>query len=163
MATSLCRGHSATKTVSLRLGFASDEFGYAIDLGLPQPSQSAFARDPEIKRESIWHGAQLRPSTLLVDRFGSIVRFRNSEGDWEVVASGLAMFDSMMARLADPRNAPEVLRLRDSLRAWRFYDHFQKRRRRARANAADRHAHAGAQQRRTRPARGDPDDSRNRR
>jgi len=40
--------------VSLRLGFAGDEFGYAIDLGLPTPSGSAFALDPEIKRECIW-------------------------------------------------------------------------------------------------------------
>ena len=35
--------------VNLRLGFAGDDFGYAIDLGLPSPSKSAFALDPEIK------------------------------------------------------------------------------------------------------------------
>ena len=29
---------------NLRLGFAGDEFGYAIDLGLPAPSRSAFRR-----------------------------------------------------------------------------------------------------------------------
>src|SRR5918996_269270 len=40
--------------VSLRLGFAGEEYGYAIDLGLPSPSRSAFARDPEIKRECVW-------------------------------------------------------------------------------------------------------------
>jgi predicted ATPase len=54
--------------VSLRLGFASDEFGYLIDLGLPKPGASAFSLDPEIKRECIWHGPALRPSTILVDR-----------------------------------------------------------------------------------------------
>src|SRR6185436_16406800 len=42
--------------VSLRMGFAGDEFSYAIDLGLPPPSSSAFSLDPEIKRESIWQG-----------------------------------------------------------------------------------------------------------
>jgi predicted ATPase len=38
--------------VSLRLGFASDEFGYLMDLGLPAQhnSPSAFTLDPEIKR-----------------------------------------------------------------------------------------------------------------
>src|ERR1044071_345973 len=41
--------------VNLRLGFASDDLGYLIDLGLPTPSSSAFALDPEIKRECIWH------------------------------------------------------------------------------------------------------------
>ncbi len=34
--------------VRLRLGFAGDDFGYAIVLGLPKPSCSAFALDPEI-------------------------------------------------------------------------------------------------------------------
>src|SRR5262249_28180256 len=55
------------KRVNLRMGFASDDLGYLIDLGLPIPSDSAFSLDPEIKRECIWHGSVLRPSTLLVD------------------------------------------------------------------------------------------------
>src|SRR5437867_10099510 len=37
----------------------------------------------------------------------------------------LATFDSMMTHVADPRNAPETLVLRESIRAWRFYDHFR--------------------------------------
>ena len=40
--------------VSLRLGFAGDDFSYAIDLGLPPPGRGAFAHDPEIKRECVW-------------------------------------------------------------------------------------------------------------
>jgi predicted ATPase len=70
------QGTSRKRPVSLRLGFAGDEFGYAIDLGLPTPSQSAFGHDPEIKRECIWSGDVLRPSTLLVDRRGPLVRSR---------------------------------------------------------------------------------------
>src|SRR5437867_301801 len=43
--------------VNLRLGFASDDLGYLIDLGLPTPTTlTAFGLDPEIKRECIWHG-----------------------------------------------------------------------------------------------------------
>lgn len=30
-----------------------------------------------------------------------------------------------MAQVADPRHAPEMLLLRESIRAWRFYDHFR--------------------------------------
>ena len=50
------QGTARTKPVSLRLGFGGDEFGYAIDFGLPAGAgrQSLFALDPEIKRESIW-------------------------------------------------------------------------------------------------------------
>ena len=46
----------AGKPVALRLGFGADDFGYAIDLGLPQQTMTAFALDPVIKRESVWSG-----------------------------------------------------------------------------------------------------------
>ena len=44
------QGTSRQAPVALRLGFAGDDYGYAIDLGLPAPSRSRFAHDPEIKR-----------------------------------------------------------------------------------------------------------------
>ena len=108
--------------ISLRLGFAGDEFGYAIDLGLPVPSGSAFAHDPEIKRECIWNGEILRPASLLVDRRANLVRTRSSGGKWTIVTEYLASFDSMMTQCADPRNSPEILLLRERMRGWRFYD-----------------------------------------
>ncbi len=111
--------------VNLRLGFAGDNFGYAIDLGLPSPSASAFALDPEIKIECIWAGPVLRPASLLVERRNWVVRTRRSDGDWEVLSYQLSSFDSMMTQLADPRNAPEMLVLREQIRSWRFYDHFR--------------------------------------
>ena len=110
---------------NLRLGFAGDEFGYAIDLGLPAPSRSAFALDPEIKTETIWAGPILRPAALLVERKNAVVRSRGESGDWDVLAYELSSFDSMMTQFADPRNAPEMLRLREQIRSWRFYDHFR--------------------------------------
>lgn len=114
-----------TECVSLRLGFQAAAFSYAIDLGLPTPRESAFARDPEIKTETIWHGPALRPATLLVERRGPLVRVRREGGDWEVVAKHLQPFDSMMEMIADPQRAAEVLALREQMRTWRFYDHFR--------------------------------------
>jgi predicted ATPase len=119
------QGTVRKERVNLRLGFAGDDFGYAIDLGLPSPSLSAFALDPEIKTESIWAGPVLRPAALLVERRAGVVRTRRSNGDWDVLGYDLSSFDSMMARLADPRNAPEMLVLREQIRSWRFYDHFR--------------------------------------
>lgn len=119
------QGTVRKEVVSLRMGFSSDEFGYLIDLGLPAPGSSSFALDPEIKRECIWHGDHLRPSTLLSDRNHSVVKVRSEKEDWRVVAYNLSPFDSMMTMVADPRNTPEMLSLRESIRAWRFYDHFR--------------------------------------
>src|SRR5215471_3031667 len=78
------QGTPRKKVVSLLLGFASDDFGYLIDLGLPPQatdSATAFKLDPEIKRECIWHGPVFRPSTTLVDRRGPVVRVK-SRDDW---------------------------------------------------------------------------------
>jgi predicted ATPase len=111
--------------ISLRMGFASDEFGYLIDLGLPSPGKSAFSLDPEIKQECIWHGPTRRPMTVLVDRQGPLVRIRADNGDWTAVTDHLSSFESMMTHVSDPRNAPEMLALRESIRAWRFYDHLR--------------------------------------
>jgi predicted ATPase len=130
IARSVVRGeHSVQGTVrkgpvSLKLGFAGDEYGYAIDLGLPTPSRSAFGHDPEIKRECVWAGEVLRPAALLVDRKSSLVRSRGDH-DWVTITQHLAHFDSMMTHCADPRNTPELLSLREQMRAWRFYDHFR--------------------------------------
>lgn len=119
------QGTRRKDVVNLRLGFAGDEFGYLIDLGLPTPNASAFSLDPQIKRECIFHGESLRPSTLLVDRDGPLVRLRSENGEWVHVTDRLSAFDSMMTHVSDPRNAPEMLTLRESIRGWRFYDHFR--------------------------------------
>ena len=57
-------------SVSLRLGFADEDYGYAIDLGLPQPGSSVFGRDPEIKTEAVWAGEKLRRSNILASAQG---------------------------------------------------------------------------------------------
>ncbi|MBM3393420.1 MAG: ATP-binding protein [Betaproteobacteria bacterium] len=108
--------------VSLRLGYADEDFGYAIDLGLPEPSQSAFALDPEIKCEAIWAGPFLRKASLLVERQGGLVRRKLDKREWKAIPHRVATFDSMLTQLADPASAPEVLAVRDRIRSWRFYD-----------------------------------------
>lgn len=111
--------------VSLKLGFAGDDFSYSIEMGLPTPSASAFAGDPQIKRECLWHGPSFRPAALLVDRRNVTVRIKGDDSEWRMVTTALSPFDSMMSQLADPRSAPELLLLREQIRSWRFYDHFR--------------------------------------
>lgn len=118
------QGGPRQQPVSLKLGFAGETFGYAIDLGLPVPTRSLFARDPEIKREVIWAGPFLRQGNMLVDRRGALARVRDGRA-WRVAGEHLNPFESLFGQIADPRHAPEVLQLRDTIRGWRFYDHFR--------------------------------------
>ncbi|WP_256838036.1 AAA family ATPase [Ornithinimicrobium faecis] len=109
--------------VGLRLGYASDELGYLVDLGVPPPGHSPFVNDPELKREQIFHGAVARPGSLLVDRRGASVRVRDDTWrtlDWQVLPH-----QSVLAEAAGVENAPEIVSVRDSIRSWRFYDHFR--------------------------------------
>lgn len=122
-------GERKAEPAGLKLGFAGDEFGYAVDFGVPQSSGSGpggapsmFALDPEIKRESTWAGPVLRTAALLCDRAGPAVRTRTADGGWHR-SQGIKPYDSMLSEFADPQLAPDLLRLRELIRSWRFYDH----------------------------------------
>jgi predicted ATPase len=86
---------------------------------------SAFLQDPEIKLENFWTGEVLRKGTLFAERAGPSVWIRDEAGKWRQVFEALARFDSMLTHCSDPREAPELLTLRERLRGWRFYDHFR--------------------------------------
>ena len=71
------QGTRRSGPVSLRLGFAGEDYGYAIDLGLPVPG-TPFPHDPEIKVESVW-GAF---GEVIDDAFpGSEVAFAGDQGN----------------------------------------------------------------------------------
>ncbi|ROL81342.1 ATP-binding protein [Pseudomonas protegens] len=108
----------------LRLGFAGEDFSYAIALGLPEPSNSVFSLDPQIKKECIWSGPCYRPASLLVDRAGPLIRARQGRS-WDVLAQHTPDFDSLFDQVGSLRGSPEVLQMREFIRRWRFYDHFR--------------------------------------
>lgn len=125
------QGTVRRERVALKLGFASEDYGYAIDLGLPIPNQyrhyasSLFNRDPEIKAEAVWAGGVLKRSNVFASRTNQFVQILTGEGHRAVPISNLAPYDSMMTHAADPKSAIELLILRERMRAWRFYDHFR--------------------------------------
>lgn len=112
--------------VSLRMGYASEDFGYLVDLGLPQPTglPTAFQRDPQVKRELIFSGSMMRPATTSVRRRRGLVEVRDGRG-WAEVRGDLAPYRSVLREYADPRVAPEVFAVREQIRSWRFYDGFR--------------------------------------
>ncbi|MBU2706099.1 AAA family ATPase [Zooshikella marina] len=118
------QGTVRKETVRLRLGFSTDMLSYSISLGLPKPSNSFFSLDPEIKRECIWAGPTFRPASLLVDRQGNVVKVR-PQNKWEIATKTLGLFNSMFDEIIDPSAMPELYSIRESIRSWRFYDHFR--------------------------------------
>lgn len=116
------------KAASLKLGFGGEMYGYSIDLGYPPPPPPAtmFGLDPHVKRECVWHGPLYRKAAALVERRNNVV-WLASAGDEEPVmlTQHLPDGDSMLASVADPRRAPEMLAVREAVRGWRFYDHFR--------------------------------------
>jgi predicted ATPase len=110
--------------VELKLGFAGDDYSYAIELGLPIAG-GHFALDPEIKAETLWIGARPGRNNVLAERHGPSVRLRDRNGTWCQAETTLAAYDSMMTHCAEPREAQELLVVRERMRAWRFYDHLR--------------------------------------
>lgn len=111
--------------VSLKLGFSSPDFGYAIDLGLPDPAYP-FPRDPEIKAETMWTGPLLERSNGFAERRGPLVRLRTAaSGEWRRAIDNLLPFDSMVTHCADSIDGLELLLMRERMRNWRFYDNLR--------------------------------------
>ncbi|TGD89096.1 ATP-binding protein [Mycolicibacterium sp. CH28] len=123
LTSTMWAGAGGKGPASLKLGFAGEDFGYAVDFGMPVPGRSAFNLDPEVKAEAVWAGPVLRPSALLAERLGPSVRIRDADGGWRIAPAGLRPFDSMLSELGDPQSAPELLALRERVRSWRFYDY----------------------------------------
>jgi predicted ATPase len=120
------QGTPRQKAVSLKLGFAGNPYSYCIDLGYPPPAQTAFPLDPAIKRECIWHGGVYRRGAVLVDRINRLVQLAPAKNDEPVILTKeLSSTDSMLATIADPQRAPEMLAVRESIRGWRFYEGFR--------------------------------------
>src|SRR6202451_2033038 len=115
------------KVQSLKLGFVGDIYGYSIDLGYPPPPPPAtmFELDPHVKRECIWHGSVYRKASALVDRRKNFVWLSTTRDEEPVMLTQhLSDTDSMLASVADPERAPEMLAIRESVRGWRVSDSF---------------------------------------
>ncbi len=122
--TGIAQGGPRTRSVSIELGYAADDFGYLIDLGLPQPGPSVFIRDPEVKRELVFAGSVARPASTLVRRVRGMVEVASETGrGFDELARSLPAHRSVLADWAGA--APELVMVRERLRDWRFYDSFR--------------------------------------
>lgn len=111
----------------MRVGFgvAAQDVAYAIEVGLPTPSRSRFALDPEVKAEHVWAGPPRRRSNTWLERDGPRVSLRDRDERWTTLGFAVPANRSVLAELGEPERFPEVFALRDRLRRWRFYDGFR--------------------------------------
>ncbi|OBG41538.1 AAA family ATPase [Mycobacterium sp. E3198] len=126
--TGRAQGTVRTRPVSLEMGFAADDFGYLVDLGIPQMAgiRSEFARDPEIKREAVFAGPVLRNATTLVRRTRDFAEVSAESGrGFNELSRSLPSYRSVLAEYAHPQALPELAAVRERLRGWRFYDGFR--------------------------------------
>jgi predicted ATPase len=115
-----------TRPVELKLGYAADDLGYVVDVGLPVPASSMFDRDPQIKREAVFAGPTLRPASVLVQRAGPLAEVRADTGNhFDALTRALPSHRSLLSEFAGPGELAELVAVRNRLRGWRFYDGFR--------------------------------------
>ncbi len=109
----------------LILSIQTDDFNYEISCGLPRPSMSMFALDPEIKTEYVWFGEARRPGNTLIEREGGSAWISNQDGKRITYPAGLSQSESILAQIQDPHLYPELFALSQEIKKWRFYHHFR--------------------------------------
>jgi predicted ATPase len=111
--------------VRLILTIKTDDYNYEIACGLPKPSISMFALDPEVKTEYVWLGETRRPGTTLIERQGPSAWINNQDGQRIPYPVGLSQSESVLSQLQDPHLYPELFALSKEIKKWRFYHHFR--------------------------------------
>ncbi|WP_133129709.1 AAA family ATPase [Legionella yabuuchiae] len=53
-----------------------------------------------------------------------MVKIRSKSG-WETVSQHLNIYDSLFDQMGDMKHTPEIINLRETIKEWRFYDHFR--------------------------------------
>ncbi len=116
-----------TDPVQLRIAFTLEEWSYELVCGFTTSINgwSMFALDPQVKEEAVWHGPKRKPSALQVERKAGLTRVRDTAGQWVDYHLSLSQNESIFSQLREPERFPELFRIREEIRQWRFYHHFR--------------------------------------
>lgn len=115
----------AKKPLRMTLGFCQDDFHFRISSGFPQPGNTMFGFDPEIKEEAVWVGAHQRPSNTILERTLDSAWIRDGEGTRVEYPLLLDGNESVLSQLREPHRYPELFFLREAVHGWRFYHKFR--------------------------------------
>ncbi|OTG68395.1 chromosome segregation protein SMC [Acinetobacter sp. ANC 4470] len=107
------------------LSVEMDDYEYQLEIGFPEPLISLFKLDPLVKTEGLWlSGYKRRRASELMQRINQTAFLKNIEGDRLAYPTALSPEDSLFGQLVDPHLYPEVSKVRETLRSWRFYHEF---------------------------------------
>jgi len=124
MPSVLWAGQRKKGAVRMTLGVATDDLSYELSCGLPQPSDSAFHLDPEIKEEKIWTNKSESRRVLLLERKGPSAWVRDLEGRRIKYPLMMSTSETALSQVREPHLYPELSALRVELNQWRFYHSF---------------------------------------
>jgi predicted ATPase len=101
--------------------------GFELQVGMPEytpTSPSAFARDPGILHEVLWTGERRTRHSVCLERNGPLAEYVDVHGNRRTFGD-LPATDSVLSALSDPAALSELHVVRETIRAWRFYDGFR--------------------------------------
>jgi predicted ATPase len=108
--TGVAQGTTRTRPISLELGYASNDFGYLV----------------EIKREAVFAGPVPRKGAMLIRRTREFAEASAESGrGFDELSRSMPAYRSVLAEYAHPQALPELAAVRERLRSWRFYDGFR--------------------------------------
>jgi predicted ATPase len=125
---------SGREPVRLVLKARFDELEYGIDVGLPhayevqigipQPSEAAFALEPLVKSERlvVRHGGR---DVVMMERKGPLVMLRNDKGQRETHEHAVLSSETALAAFRDGARYPELEAVRREMLGWRLYHDFR--------------------------------------
>ena len=111
----------------LQIACLTDEFDYQLQVGFPEklPYPTQFQLDPIVKEESIWlAGFSRRPSSRVLERKNQAAFLVDVNGEKSTFTDAIYENESIFGQLGEPHRFPEVSRVRETMRHWRFYHEF---------------------------------------
>ncbi len=111
----------------LQIACLTDEFEYELQVGFPEklPYPTQFMLDPIVKEENIWlSGFNRRPSSRVLQRKNQAAFLVDVNGEKSTFTDTIYENESIFGQLGEPHRFPEVSRVRETMRRWRFYHEF---------------------------------------
>ncbi len=107
----------------LQIACRTDSFDYELQIGFPEklPYPTQFMLDPIVKEENIWlAGYSRRPSSRVLQRKNQAAFLVDVTGEKSTFTESIYENESVFGQLGEPHRFPEVSRVRETLRRWRF-------------------------------------------